>query len=76
MAFLFVNLFNSHKDQRQIDHGIGKIWVLHGRINGPSCKNINKASKKCGLFGILAVKAVNAECDTRQINAEKDQNLI
>lgn len=75
MAFLFVNLFNSHKDKRQIDHGIGKIWIFMD-INGASCKNINKASKKCGLFGILAVKAVNAECDTRQINAEKDQNLI
>ena len=72
----FINLINSHQNQWQITHRIGKIWMLHGSIDRPSRKNIDQSSHKSRLFRILMVETENTERNPCKINPQKDQNLI
>ena len=48
--FFFVNLINPQKNQRQIDHRIGEIRMLHCSVDRPARKNVNHRSHKGSLF--------------------------
>ena len=50
--------------------------MLHSRINRPSRKNIDQRSHKRRLLRILMIKTKNTKRNPRQINPQKNQNLI
>ena len=50
--------------------------MLHSRINRPSRKNIDQRSHKRRLLRILMIKTKNTKRNPRQINSQKNQNLI
>ena len=50
--------------------------MLHSRINRPSRKNIDQRPHKRCLLRILMIKTKNTKRNPRQINPQKNQNLI
>ena len=50
--------------------------MLHSRINRPSRKNIDQSPHKRRLLRILMIKTKNTKRNPRQINPQKNQNLI
>ena len=50
--------------------------MLHSCINRPSRKNIDQRSHKRRLLRILMIKTKNTKRNPRQINPQKNQNLI